>query len=894
MSSGNNTEWNINTDIYNIVDSVNKVKQRYIDDEDETTLALGIFGFLSDTEAKKIQTSTIMTGQLGNEMFPTRAKLTKNVLVHAIYNNIENINAIPAHMVVNIGIRLEDLEKNMFENRFVFDADCPIFIGDYEFHFDYDIILVRSKTASNTYMYSAHYDMSIPNRLSNITDPYLKQPFVIKIGNYEYVVFQSLIRQVTIEETIDKIISDSIIDNKTYTFEFENQIADFDVIITDNGKETRLQPIPYGSAIGEIDNYCWYLFINDNTIRITFDSKSFIPGLNSDILIKAYTTLGANGIFNYKKIDETSEGLFIEFSSEKYNYDKVTCYMVASTDSVDGMNRKTKAELQKLIPKAALSRGSITTETDVSNYFNLIDSEENRLVMQKKVDNQLARVWYAYFILKDENKDIIPTNSIPVRVFTDNGTMNLADDGRYILPAGTIIRYNVENKIGEVLDESLVPELYSEEYFSPYYYYYMTVYNTIVNPDPLYAAFYLTVSNTDSFFTFNWVNESCLLQFVATRCNFQRNLLTDQQIYKFSFKIAQSISDDYELYIEEDVTSENPETGEIIKSVNVTNNMKCVLVLYKEEIPYRWVEAELTDFDENGYVSSWEINLETDNGLDNNNLIKINNLHVATKETDINYGYFEPNTKAVLYILAKFKEGEYGRYDLDTIAPGFEGYTVTNIYEVDSGITFYENFTNTLDTKIIAKEGKSNQFTISNIPVVGLHYMTDDLHADYLVDAISERKAYIDYCLKILENSMNIDFKFFNTYGPSLTYSIGDKKDTMIGHVDLCLKFRVSLKSSSDIYTKDDLINDIKNYIEDLFETGDWHAPNMITELSNQYSSRVNYIEFMNYNDFWLGVQHITKLNLDDPHIVPEFLNIRNRYNVEGLLEPCIDIEVSY
>lgn len=895
MASNNNkTDWNISTDIYSIVDSVDKLKQRYIDDEDETTLALGIFGFLSDTESKKIQTSVIMTGQLGNEMFPTRANLTKNVLAHAIYCNIEDINAIPAHMVINIGIKVDDLDKYMQNNKFVFDHMNPIFIGDYEFHFDYDIILVRSRTASGAYMYSAHYDMSIPNRISNITDAYLKQPFKIQIGNDYYVILQALVRQVSIEQTIDKIISDSVIENKTFTFEFENQIADFDVIITEDGETTRLQPIPYGSAIGDIEKYCWYIFITDNTIRITFDSKSFIPGLNADIEIKAYTTLGADGVFNYRLLDESSEGFFVEFTSELYNYSKINCYMVAATDSVDGMNRKTKAELQKLIPKAALSRGSITTETDVQNYFNLIDSEQNRLVMQKKEDNQISRVWYGYFVLKDENTNIIPTNSIPLRLITDNGTMNLAEDGRYVLPAGTIIRYDAANRIGEVLDESLVPELYSTEYFNGNYYYYMTVYNTIINPDPLYAAFYLTVSNKDSFFTFNWVNENSMVQFIAARCNFQRNLLMDQQIYKFTFNMAQSISDDFELYIEEEIVATDPLTGETITSVNVTNNMKCIMVLYKEETPYRWVEAKLTNFDSSTYVSSWEIEMETDNGLDLENNIKINDLRVAGKATDINYGYFEPNTKAVLYILAKFKNEEFGRYDLDTIAPGLEGYSVTNVYDIDSGLQFYENFTNVLETKIKAKDGVSNEFTVTNVPMVGLHYMVEEDYAAYLVDAIMERKAYIDYCLILLENSMNVDFKFFNTYGPSLTYTIGDEKETMIKDVDLALKFRVSLISSSDLYTKDALIRDIKEYIEDLYETGDWHAPNMISDLSQKYAGQINFLEFMNFNDFWLGVQHITKLELEDPHIVPEFLNVRNRYNIEGELEPCIDIEVSY
>lgn len=886
------TEWNISTDIYNIVDSVNQLKKRYIEDEDETTLALGVYGFLTDTESKKIQTSTIMTGQLGNEMFATRAKLTKNVLTHAIYNNITDINAIPAHMTINMGIKIEDLDKYMESNRFVVDCSCPIFIGDYEFHFDYDIIIMRSMIGPESYVYSAHYDMTVENRLSNVTNGYLKQPFVIQLGTYKYLIFQAIIRQLTIEETRDKMTTDSIIDNRNYMFEFENQLADFEVVVTDNGEETRLTPILYGSRTEGIENYCWYLFTSDNTVRITFDSKSYIPGLNSDIYIKAYTTLGSDGIFNYRKVDESSQGLYIDFKSTKYNYNKITCYMVAVTDSVDGSDRKTKAELQKLIPKAALSRGSITTETDVENYFNLIDSETNRLVMKKKVDNQLSRVWYGYFVLKDELNNIIPTNTIPLKLITTNDTMYQGEDGRYVLPAGTIIKYNVDTGIGTVIDESAVPEIYSEKYFQNNYYY-ITVYNIILNPDPLYAAFYLTALNKDTFFVFNWVNEKSIMQFVANRCHFQRNLLTDQSQYKFTFSIAQSISTDYGLYREEKYQEIDESTGEMVENTIVINNMRVIMVLYKDGLPYRWADAELVKYDKSSYISSWEICLETDNGLDNDNYIKIEDLHVAGRTGDINYGYFAPNTKAVIYTLANFSDGEYGRYDFDSIAPNmFKGYTVTNVYEVESGLDFYENFTNVLDTRVYAHN--NNSYTISGVPVVGFHYMTDEDHAFYLVDAISERKAYIEYCLILLENNMDVDFKFFNTYGPSMTYSIGDGAHTMIGHVDLSMKFRVRLKNSSDIYTKENLISDIKAYVEDLYETGDWHAPNMITEHTNKYSSRVEFIEFMNYNDFWLGVQHITKLDSDDPHVVPEFLNIRNRYNIEGNLVPDIDIEIIY
>ena len=158
------SEWNITTDIYDIVDTVDKLKARYIDDVNETTLALGIFGFIGDVEAKKIQSATIMAGELGNEMFPVRAKLDKNILAHAIYCNIEGINATPAQLTMYIGIKTSDLNLYMNNDEFIFSKNCGMFIGSYEFHLDYDIILKRVKPiGSDHYIYTATYDMENVN-----------------------------------------------------------------------------------------------------------------------------------------------------------------------------------------------------------------------------------------------------------------------------------------------------------------------------------------------------------------------------------------------------------------------------------------------------------------------------------------------------------------------------------------------------------------------------------------------------------------------------------------------------------------------------------------------------------------------------------------------------------
>ena len=910
------TDWKISNDIYDIVDSVNNLQKRYIDNEQESTLALGIYGFLADTESKKIQTAVVMTGKLGNEMFPTRAQLTKNVLTHAIYNNIPNINATPAEIVLNIGIKLDDIDRYSENNKFILDAETPIFIGKYEFHLEYNVIINRNRIinspSSNEYSYSAQYDMSEINMVSDISNQYLRQPFTIKIGNDNYLVIQTSVKQYSITTITDKITNASLVENKTFGFEFINQLIHFDVYIEDNsGNEIRLTPLLYGQNINTLSNYCWYLFIDDNTIRIAFDSRSIVPALNSKIRVRVYTTMGSEGNFKYTNIDKTSEGFYTNFESKTYKYN-ISIFNVAITDSLYGRDKKSKEQLQELIPKAAMSRGSITTETDVDNYFNLLNDDMYRLVLSKKVDNQLNRIWYGYFLLKDEENNIIPTNTINIKFDNNSDFLILDNNGKYIIPTGTIIKYDASTLIGEIIDESLVPEPYSDEYFSSEYYYYMTIYNTIITPSPLFSGYTSTIIDKNSWFKFYWVNDNAPLQFIGNRCNFKRKLLEEQSKYRLEFAIAQSIlSNMFITYEEERITTDDGET-----ITQTTCNVKTILVLYNDNNePYRWVEGRFDRCDYSSKIFYFTVDLKTDNTLDDSNKLKLVSsdefpLMVSGFPDSENYGYFSGTVNAKLYVLAKFVADSgagssvmnFGRFDIDDIAPVYNDYTVTNVYEINDGLKIYEQFSEIINTKIDIISSTRDAFNVQNItygivgiPVVGYHYVyRGEQYVQYLLDAIYERKNYIDNCIELLENNMNIDFKFFNTYGPSSIYYIGDAKKTMIGHIDLSMKFRLSMKKTTDIITKQNIIESIKSYIEDLYDTGNWDAPTMITQIMNEYSDRINFIEFMNYNNFWLGVQHIWKLTdvEDSPLVIPEFLNIRNVLDNDGNLVPDIEIEV--
>ena len=115
-----------------------------------------------------------------------------------------------------------------------------------------------------------------------------------------------------------------------------------------------------------------------------------------------------------------------------------------------------------------------------------------------------------------------------------------------------------------------------------------------------------------------------------------------------------------------------------------------------------------------------------------------------------------------------------------------------------------------------------------------------------------------------------------------------------LDEIDTTWEFRMKLVNNNDTTTKDEIIQYIKEYIEDLNNTGkDLHIPNLLHDIKDEYSELITYIEFKNFNENGWGVNHIVQKNITDQTIVPEFINIRNRPTADGeALEPCIDIEL--
>ena len=145
----NNTETILSSDIYDISEFVNEI-QKNNSDLDDTTLSLGIFGYLNDMFTVSTQNTVRMTAEYSNEAIATRAKYPKNVITHALNLGIKDINATPATIKTLLLVPEDYLLQRLENDKFRLDSACKIYLGEYEFHFDYDIIIKRNFLAAGT------------------------------------------------------------------------------------------------------------------------------------------------------------------------------------------------------------------------------------------------------------------------------------------------------------------------------------------------------------------------------------------------------------------------------------------------------------------------------------------------------------------------------------------------------------------------------------------------------------------------------------------------------------------------------------------------------------------------------------------------------------------------
>lgn len=871
----------LSADTYEISAFINDIQQNNSDLED-TTLALGIFGYLNDMFTISMQNHVRMTAEYSNEAIPTRAKFAKNIITHALNLGIDDINATPATIKTMVLVPEDYLLERLENDKFVLDSKCKIYLGDFEFHFDYDIIIKRSKLVDQTYVYTASYDMSINNELSDLTNPYLPPIGIINYYEGRMLALTVKLRQVEYRTITKKIIVDNPLENKVMNFTFDNQLATFNLDVYEGDERIHLYPV-YEGLYDETPGlkYCNYSYLNSNTIRIKFDRDSYEPMLNSEVNINIIETQGSNG--NFKFIDDVQ----VNLESDSINYDGMYIIIkpIGAQESIDGMDKKSVEQLKKIIPKEALAHGTIINSQDLENFFNQIDDENCKLYFHKNKDNPLTRLYYAYIVTKQQN-NIIPTNTVDF-VFTkdqfanfinENGNIIMKPGNRlYIAPGDKYARL-VSNYDDLSYEEKIKMDTEGFLYINPFL--------CIINKSPLYTSYILDIFNVEKDLEFSYINQNSEYQYISSTVNWYRQYFTDRNKYKMDINILQNINS-----LDSEIVTLDDDNNII------DTNLKVIAVFYNNAgiTPFRWIEGNFESFDYENFMFNYQFVFETDDTYDNSNRIKITNMN-DMKSDRIQIGYNKETVKCKLLMFAKFPSGEFGRKDWDKWIPNLEGYTLTNEYDIHNDLELFYNYTQIMSSDIKLTQydpsiqdpviGDTTWYTVLRMPCIRDLYIKNEKRITTFIKEVERRRAYIEKCVLELEDSFGVDLKFFNTYGPSTLFYLEDGSN--INRTNLTMTFKMKPYTLSDVYVKDNIIADIKQYLEDINNIKDFHAPNLTTYIENKYTDQIIYFEFVDINGYGPGNQHIYMPNSYTGDVVPEFLNI----NINDEDQPDIIINV--
>lgn len=684
---------NLSTDIYEVAEFYDNIRRNNIPDLDDTSNIVGIFGYMGEMFSQTMQNTLVAVAESTNETIPTRAKFTKNVIKHAMNYGITDICSTPAVMTMMIYLPISYIESNFTEvdsttgkAKFILSRECPINVGNHEFHLDYDIIFTRLKNPQGNYIYTAMYDLFVPgttivkqsNPISEITNPYITTLIQCKLERTEYLAFSARLHQVT-SYSIDKnILTSSPIENKAVTFTFTDQLAAFDIDVIENGVTTHLTPVYSGLIDYTIPDGSWcnYNYINENTIRILFSQDSYVPSMNAIVRINIQTSEGSSGNFTYNNHFKTS------LKSETYNnYNGMYAWVYPLLNGVSnhGKDKKFIKDLKKIIPREASSRGAVINTTDLQNFFNSINDEECKLYFKKKKDNQFERMYYTYMLMR-KNGYVYPTNTLDAKLIQSD-FKGFAGNNNLVISPGTKFYYydhgitDSENAFATINPPEYVEGLDAEEYPYPMtingdgnmvrVFEYITPFLISIDDD-LVSSYMLTVMNNNKTFAFDSINTASDLQFVATNMNWKRNYLFVDDTGKESIY-------DYKYEMEVNMTQNNQSSEYNLVPYHYDDNgemvfddvrIRMIMVLYADESnanPYRYVEAELKTYDPSNHIYTFKFVLNTDDLMDLNNRINITGIYNCKPEEfqhklnlDTSHGYMNKNTYAKIFILADF------------------------------------------------------------------------------------------------------------------------------------------------------------------------------------------------------------------------------------------------
>jgi hypothetical protein len=862
------------TSLYDIKDfALNTLGPKYFPEDVIEGYNVGLLGYSLDLMTTSIEDVFNTVPIVSNEMFPNLAQMPNSIYNYASLFQEDNLIATPAVMECILLLPLDSLIEHSEVSsdgtykRFILDQRTTVHVEEQRFMLDYDI-MITIRPYRKDYIITCSYLREYNNSISNIVNPYIKYQKYNYNGT-KYIAMLVKMRRCDKYEYIERIIDNDRINVTTIKVPFIDQLAGFEVFYRDSSDKKFIQlqkRLVNSKAIK--DPFCYYKLKNENLLEITFTTREnyFKPTFNSEIKIEYYTTTGSEGNF------EMYTGYDVEVyrNYEKYeNNARVPVIAITESASTTGKDRPNLLDLRDKVADCFATVDSYTTEADLQRHFNSFDIlNDVRVTFFKKRDDIFDRLYTAFSISKDSYGSYYKTNTLQLKIFNSQFDHQFEQSDRKLLKPSNVFIYegDATDRMIKVKDDEIIDLSFNNKfiYQNPFL---MTVSNNGI------VGYYLNNINDKIQLDYEYVNDSSMVQFICNNLYVYRSSLSGDNTYKFKIHLTATDMD-----IESPMIDENGnDTGRVHVALSF---------LFKNGKEAAYIKCKQTSFEQQGLKYTFEGEVTTDDFISDTETVRLYGLKDVIDGTDRVLMIPMTNLKMNIYTFFEY-ESNNQRHGYSHL-PDFENTTLTNKYTTEETRVELITPMNMLKSHMTWEKDEygSTYILIKDVPVMKWkeNINQEDIDEfDRFMQILSSQYDYMSEIMSKKTNNYSIDMKFYNTYGRSTNFVVGDEQE-VLNHVNCTLELKVYPYVKSE---GAQLVQDMKMFIKEYFESINKDVnegifiSNLIQELENTFPG-IKYLKFVSLNGYDNDYQSIENTAVDVTTLeknkriifVPEYLNI--------------------
>lgn len=564
---------------------INNIAVNYFNFENVNNYRTGLFGYINEVIAQITMDTHNAINVARREFYPVTAENPHSFYKMAALQKVGLPLVTPGQCkAVLLLDRDEIIENSTYKNGIytcVIDNTTSIMADTIPFSLLYPIVIV-SNQSNGVWNYTIHYDKSNSNDLDKQKTSYYISHRSVNQSGKKYLLLSVTLYQCQMEPKSEMITTDGLIETVSVIFDFEGDLANFEVYYVEEPEEStpiQLVKLMQGQAMVEVP-FCYYRLLNSNQIELTFPNNIyFTPELNSEIRCNIYTSLGKAGEFPSFKSD-----LSCSMGSERYPYNnnmtmlgKIDgkCHLATDIPSMDSYKETIKA--------AYATNNTITTSNDLQVLFDQNSRTYNKIVFRKKRHDAFDRLFGAYILLRDTKNNVIPTNTLTLKLSLKDFDSYSDTNTKAIIRPGKLFEYDPESYSLALYTGKPVDDLSFTDDLSLYddssdRFIYTNPFLIMCTLNPNLIGYYINSVKSTSSVVYSFMNDNSVIQFIGNNFTIERNAITGEDFYKLSIQIAPTST------LESDKVVKKPEITDVDYIIRAEESGSITRIYYDSEL----------------------------------------------------------------------------------------------------------------------------------------------------------------------------------------------------------------------------------------------------------------------------------------------------------------------